>query len=103
MEGSGDQVSLALSHGRVCTGLVPAQEETGYSPVTNHGHSVVGALSAPGSGSKAKIGPQLLRPGQNSVCPGGAVGQSSEPGLGRLCPLWLVPPMLYEQSEGLGL
>lgn len=103
MEGSGDQVSLALSHGRVCTGPVPAQEETGYSPVTNHGNSVVCALSVPGSRAKAKIGPQLLWPGQNSVCPGGAADQSSEPGPGRLCPLRLVPPVLYEQSVGLGL
>lgn len=52
------------------TGPVPAQEETGYLPITNHGSSMVCALN----GSKAKIGPQLLWPGQNSVCPGGAAG-----------------------------
>lgn len=103
MEGCGVQVSLALSDGRVCTEPVPAQEETAYSPITNHGNSVVCDLSGSGSRAKAKIGPQLLWPGQNSVCPGGAAGQSSEPGPGRLCPLWLVPPVLYEQSTGLGL
>lgn len=55
MEGSGDQVSLALSHGRVCIGPVPAQEETGYSPVTNHDNSVVCALSAPDEGQRLRL------------------------------------------------
>ena len=55
MEGSGDQVSLALSHGRVCIGPVPAQEETGYSPVTNHDNSVVCALSAPDQGQRLRL------------------------------------------------